>query len=223
MKTIRNEILILTALAVAEWFDVIHYFFALLISLTILCAIAITCIVFLFKSKFRLLGYLVALTTIVMSVSYLMGIDIPPHFRKDSVKDSITMQESIDDMAFICQYTLLDSVPYNKYGIKAKEIFAEKLHWYKSEFSRFYNYNDTISYLYLMVENEEEIKEKGFGKIWKPEIFNGGIRCRGICQFELVTRYDPKDSKDTILVRIVDYHNGTPLDTLFLVKVKTEK
>ena len=51
MKTIRNEILILTALAAAEWFDMIHYFFALLISLTILCAIAITCIVFLFNLK----------------------------------------------------------------------------------------------------------------------------------------------------------------------------
>ena len=220
MKTIRNEILVLVALAAAEWFDVIHYFFALLISLTILCAIAITCIVFLFKKKFRLLGYLVALTTIVMSVTYLMGIDIPPYFHKDLWKDSITMQESIDDKAFICQYKILDSVPYNKYGIKAKEIFAEKRHWYKSEFSRFYKYNDSISNLYLMVENAEEIKERGFEKKWELEKFYGGIRCRGICQFELTTRCDPKD---TILVRVVDYHKGTPLDTLFLVKVKTEK
>ena len=220
MKTIRNEILVLVALAAAEWFDVIHYFFALLISLTILCAIAITCIVFLFKKKFRLLGYLVALTTIVMSVTYLLGIDIPPYFHKDLWKDSITMQESIDDKALICQYKILDSVPYNKYGIKAKEIFTEKRHWYKSEFSRFYRYNDSISNLYLMVENAEEIKERGFEKKWELEKFYGGIRCRGICQFELTTRCDPKD---TILVRVVDYHKGTPLDTLFLVKVKTEK
>lgn len=131
MKTIRIEILILIALAAAEWFDVIHYFFALLISLIILCAIAITCIVFLFKKKFRLFAYLVA----------------------------------------------------------------------------------------LMVENEEEIKERGLEKIWKLENFYCGTRCRGICQFEFRTIYDPKD---TILVRIVDYHKGTPLDTLFLVKVKTE-
>ena len=207
--------MILAALVAAEWFNVIHYLFALLISLTILCAIAITCIVFLFKRKFRLLGYLVALTAIVMSVSYFIGIGIIPYLRKDLYKRSITMQESIEDKAFICQYEILDTVPYNKYGIKAKEIFAEKQHRYKSIFSRFYEYNDTISHLYFNVKNYEEIKEKGYEKIWRClEPGYSGER------FGII--YKSIDIKDTIILRIVNDKTEEPLDTLFLVKVKTD-
>lgn len=222
MKTVRTELFILTVLAALEWLDVIHYVLALIISILILCVIVITCIIYLAKRKYKLFAHLTALTIIILSISYLIGIDIPPYFRKDLWKDSITMQESIKDKAFICQYKILGKESYNKYGLVAKEIFAEKDHRYRSDFSHFFHYSDTLSILHLIIENEEEIRERGYGHVWRFEKSSCGTRCQdNICQFELLMSYNLNDLKDTLLVKIVDYQTEAYLDTISLIKVKT--
>lgn len=211
MRTIIIEILMLIILVLFEWFNTINWFIAFLVFAIVLFIILITSIVYLKRKHYRLLVYLFLSTIIVLAVSYSIGIEVPPHFRKWPEKDSSSMQESQKDKAFISKYTILNTINSNKYGIKGKEIFVEKLHWYKTEFRRDYNFNDTIYKLLFIIENENEIKERGYASDW----YFKSDRHRGQ-QLEVVQMID---LKDTIYVEILDKKTETPIDSLILVKV----
>ena len=157
MKAIKIEIIILIALIIAEWFDAINIIFALLVSIIILAAITITAVIFLLRRRIKQFSYLVLVTMVVMTVTYLIGVEVPPYFRKILAEESYSIIESKKNDAFICQYAVLDTTTFNKYIISAKEIFAEKSHWHKGWYRRDFYYNDTISNL-ILVEDGNIVK-----------------------------------------------------------------
>lgn len=150
MKAIKIEIIILIALVIAEWFEAIDFLFALFISIAILTVIFITAVIFLLRRKFKQFLYLILVTIVVMTVTYLIGVEVPPYFRKILAEESYSIIESKKNDAFICQYAVLDTTTFHKYFISAKEIFAEKSHWHKGWYRRDFFYDDTISNLILV-------------------------------------------------------------------------
>lgn len=150
MKAIKIEITILIALIIAEWYDAINILFALFISIAILTVIFLTAVIFLLRRKFKQFLYLFLVTIVVMTVTYLIGVEVPPYFRKILAEESYSIKESKKNKAFVCQYAVLDTTTFHKYFISAKEIFAEMSHWHKGWYRRDFFYDDTISNLILV-------------------------------------------------------------------------
>ena len=225
MKVIKIEITILIALVIAEWFEVIDVFSALLVSIFILTAIAITAIIFLLRKKFKQFIYLFLVTIVVMTVTFLIGVEVPPHFRKILAEESYSIIESKKNKAFVCQYAVLDSTTFHKYFISAKEIFAEKSHLHKGWYRRDFYYNDTISNLILVedgnivrgpVGGDWDLKKTALitfaGKRKQFIIFN--VTIRDTLYIEIIN--EEKEVIDSLsFVRIEDRRDKSLVDLQF--------
>ena len=139
----------------------------------IMISVFITSITLLFKRKYRQALSLLFMVAVLSFVSYLLGLQIPPQFRKDLYKHSTTIEESKNDNAFICEYQLLTDTIYNKCGIVAKYIFAEYDHHYKNSNSRLFVIDKNRRWLTFVIQNEDELNNNGYGSKWTIENFSG--------------------------------------------------
>ena len=101
-----------------------------IIFMIIMVSVLITSIALLLKKNYLQSLSLLIMVAVLSFVSYTLGLQIPPQFRKDLYKHSTTVEESRTDNAFICEFQLLTDTIYNKCGIVAKYIFAEYDHHY---------------------------------------------------------------------------------------------
>lgn len=139
----------------------------------IMISVFVTSITLLFKKKYWQALSLLFMVAVLSFVSYLLGLQIPPQFRKDLYKHSTTIEESKNDNAFICEYQLLTDTIYNKCGIVAKYIFAEYDHHYKNSNSRLFVIDKNRRWLTFVIQNEDELNNNGYGSKWTIENFSG--------------------------------------------------
>jgi hypothetical protein len=216
MKAIKIEIIILIALVIAEWFEAINFLFALFISITILTVIFITAIIFLLRRKFKQFLYLFLVTIVVMTVTYLIGVEVPPYFRKRLVEESYSIIESKKNKAFVCQYEVLDTTTFHKYFISAKEIFAEKSHLHKGWYRRDFYYNDTISNL-ILVEDGNIVRGPvgGDWNVKKTALITFAGKRKQFIIFNVTIR-------DTLYIEIINEEKEV-IDSLSFVRIEDRR
>ena len=138
----------------------------------IMISVLITSVTLLLKKKYWQSLSLLFMVAIISFISYTLGLQIPPQFRKDLYKHSTTVDESKNDNAFICEFQLLTDTIYNKSGIVTKSIFAEYEHHYKNSNSRLFAIDRDRRWLIIVMQNEDEQNNNGYGSKWTIENFS---------------------------------------------------
>lgn len=128
-----------------------------LLFLLLMILIFITSIILMIKKKIKLVLALLLSVVLMTIFAYVIGLQIPPQFRKFLYKHSLTINESKNDNAFICEYKLLTDSAHNKYGIFPNEVFLEYEHQYKSWNSRLFVIDKECKWLTLSIKNIEEL------------------------------------------------------------------
>lgn len=179
-----------------------------IIFMIIMISVLITSVTLLLKKKYWQSLSLLFMVAFLSFVSYTLGLQIPPQFRKDLYKHSTTIEESRTDNAFICEFQLLTDTIYNKCGIVAKYIFAEYDHHYKNSNSRLFVIDRDRRWLNIVIQNEDEIKNNGYGSKWTIENFSGNRIILPYYNEDTITlsifEIDTKNIIDSIKMRRMD-------------------
>jgi hypothetical protein len=179
-------------------------------------SVLITSVTLLLKKKYWQSLSLLFMVAFLSFVSYTLGLQIPPQFRKDLYKHSTTIEESRTDNAFICEFQLLTDTIYNKCGIVAKYIFAEYDHHYKNSNSRLFVIDRDRRWLNIVMQNEDELKNNGYGSKWTIENFSGNRIVLPYCNEDTIIlsifEKDTKNIIDSIGIRIKDHGDSNFAD-----------
>lgn len=201
-KLILIEVLSLFFLFIAMYIGIEAGPINVLSYFIIMLCISISLLYLLFKREVWHMLSLLLSTTVLSFVFYYLGVQIPPQFRKDLYKQSTTVEESINDNAFISEFQLLTDSNYNKCGIVAKYIFAEYVHHYKNSNSRLFVIDRDRRRLIFVLQNEDELINNGYGSKWTIENFSGN---------RIVLPYG---NEDTIILSIFEKDTKNIIDSI---------